>query len=330
MTTDTAASSTAPPARSLAHLPVGIFAVAMGVGGTAVAWYRLEEAFELSLPVNDMLAGLGLAVVAVALVAYAAKAIRHPGAARAEWTHPVKSAFVATLPVSLMVLATAFAPIAEGVSAALWWPGAALQFIATVLIMRAWIADARVEAVHVHPAWFIPIVGNLVAPLAGVAHAPTEISWYFFGVGALFWLGLLPIVLGRLFLEGTMPWRLAPTLAILVAPPAVASLSWVRLGGSWTDPIAMMLLGVVIFQLALLASQATYLRKVPFAVSAWAYTFPLGAAASALLAAYESGATAFAAWVGVAALATASLLVLGLGWRTAVAVVRGELLTAEG
>ena len=71
-------------------------------------------------------------------------------------------------------------------------------------------------------------------------------------------------------------------------------------------------------------------RKVPFAVSAWAYTFPLGAAASALLAAYESGATAFAAWAGAITLAAASLLVLGLGWRTGAAVARGELLRAEG
>ncbi|WP_062530862.1 SLAC1 anion channel family protein [Demequina rhizosphaerae] len=327
----TAASSPpAPPAHSLAHLPVGVFAIVMGIGGTAVAWFRAGEAFGLALPVDEALAWIGLAVLAAAIVAYGAKVARHPKAALAEWGHPVKAAFVATIAVSMMVLAIAFLPISEAVSAALWWPGAVLQFVITVLVMRTWIADARVQSVHVHPAWFIPVVGNLVAPLAGVAHAPAEINWYFYGVGAVFWLGLLPVVLNRLFVEGVMPWRLAPTLAILVAPPAVASLSWVRLGGSWEDPLAMMLLGVVIFQLALLAAQSAYLRKVPFAVSAWAYTFPLAASASALLAAYESGATDFAAWVGVVALAAATLLVLGLGWRTAVAVARGELLAAEG
>ncbi|SEJ32266.1 SLAC1 anion channel family protein [Demequina mangrovi] len=331
MTAGTPASSATTDAdRSLAHLPVGVFAIAMGAGGTSAAWYRFEEAFGLSLPVNDILAGLGLVIVAAATIAYGLKAVRHPRATVAEWSHPVKAAFVATLPVALMVLSTAFLPISEGVSAVLWWPGAVIQFLVTVLIMRTWIADARIQPVHVHPAWFIPIVGNLVAPLAGVAHAPAEICWYFFGVGAVFWLGLLPVVLGRLFLEGIMPWRLAPTLAILAAPPAVASLSWVRLGGAWTDPIAMMLLGVVVFQLALLASQANFLLKVPFAVSAWAYTFPLAASASALLGAYEAGATAFAAWIGVATLAVVSAIAIGLGWRTVVAIARGELLTAEG
>ncbi|WP_062287929.1 SLAC1 anion channel family protein [Demequina phytophila] len=332
MPTVPAGASSTPTAgeRSLAHLPVGMFAIVMGVGGISLAWFRADQAFGWSLAVNDALAWLGLAALAAAAVAYGAKVTRHPSAAVAEWGHPVKAAFVATLPVSMMVLAAAFLPASDTVSAWLWWPGAALQFVVTVLVMRTWIADARVQAVHVHPAWFIPVVGNLVAPLAGVAHAPAEICWYFFGVGAVFWVGLLPVVLSRLFLEGVMPWRLAPTLAILVAPPAVAASAWVRLGGSWEDPLAMMLLGVVVFQLALLASQAAALRKVPFAVSAWAYTFPLAAAASALLAAYEAGATAFAAWVGAVALVVATALVIGLGWRTCVAVARGELLAAEG
>ncbi|MDN4478912.1 SLAC1 anion channel family protein [Demequina sp. SYSU T00039] len=318
------------PASSLAHLPVGVFAIAMGVGGTAVGWHRAVETFDLGVAVGQALAWAGLAVLAVALAAYGAKVIRHPRAALAEWTHPVKAAFVATIPISMMVLAIAFLPMSEPLSAGLWWTGAGLQAIATVLIMRTWIADARIETIHVHPAWFIPVVGNLVAPLAGVAHAPAEINWYFFGIGSVFWLGLLPIVLQRLFVAGVIPPRLAPTLAILVAPPAVAALSWVRLGGAWTDPLAMMLLGVVIFQLALLAAQANALRRVPFAVSAWAYTFPLAAAASALLAAYGAGATAFAAWVGALALTAATLLVLGLGWRTGVAVARGELVKPEG
>ena len=318
------------PASSLAHLPVGVFAIAMGVGGTAVAWHRAAAALGAPVAIGEALAWVGLAVLIVALAAYGTKVARHPRAAVAEWTHPVKAAFVATMPISMMVLAIAFLPMSQPTSATLWWAGAGLQAAATVAVMRTWIADARIEVMHVHPAWFIPVVGNLVAPLAGVTHAPAELNWYFFGVGAVFWIGLLPVVLHRLFVAGVMPPRLAPTLAILVAPPAVAALAWVRLGGTWQDPLAMMLLGVVIFQLALLAAQANALRKVPFAVSAWAYTFPLGAAASALLAAYESGATAFAAWAGAITLAAASLLVLGLGWRTGAAVARGELLRAEG
>jgi tellurite resistance protein len=316
--------------RSLAHLPVGIFAIAMGTGGTAVAWHRAAAAIDAPEGVGIALAWLGLAVFAAAAVTYGAKVALHGADARAEWSHPVTSAFVATVSVSMLVLAIAFLPVSHGLSAVLWWAGAALQAALTVLVMRTWIADARIQAMHIHPAWFIPVVGNLVAPLAGVEHAPAEVTWYFFGVGALYWLGLLPVVLGRLFVEGVIPPRLAPTLAILIAPPAVAALAWVRLGGAWTDPLALMLLGVTLFQLALLAAQATSLFRTPFAVSAWAYTFPLAAAASAMFAAFEGGLSAASAWIGGFALAAASVLVVALGARTVIAVRRGELVTAHG
>lgn len=182
---------------------------------------------------------------------------------------------------------------------------------------------------HVHPAWFIPVVGNIVVPLAGVAHAPVELSWYFFGVGIVYWLGIMPIVLTRLFVLGTIPPRLAPTLAILVAPPAVGALSWVRLGGDWSDPLARILLAVTLFNLLVLATRVAALRKVPFALPAWAYTFPLAAAAVAFIAAYESGEGAFYAWAGGVTLGIATAIVLALGVRTVRGFVTGELLQPE-
>ncbi|WP_296665488.1 SLAC1 anion channel family protein [Demequina sp.] len=324
------ASSPAAPDRGLAHVPAGAFAIAMGVGGTAVAWQRFGTAFGWGAGIGTVLAWIALGVLIVVAGAYIAKVARYPRAALAEWTHPVRSAFVAASAIAMLVLAIAFLPMNHALSAGLWWAGAALQAVITVLVMRNWIADSRIEHAHVHPAWFIPVVGNLVAPLAGVEHAPAELNWYFFGVGAVYWLGLLPVVLQRLFVAGFMPPRLAPTLAILVAPPSVAALAWVRLGGSWDDPLARVLLAVVVFQLALLASQANALRRVPFAVSSWAYTFPLAAAASALLVAANAGAADVYRWIGAVAVTAASVLVLGLAVRTVIAGARGELLRAEG
>jgi tellurite resistance protein len=207
----------------------------------------------------------------------------------------------------------------------LWWIGATVQLALTLDIVRTWIADPQVALGHVHPAWFIPVVGNLVVPLAGVAHAPAQYGWFFFSLGLVYWLALLPLVLGRLVLGGSLPDRLVPTLAVLIAPPAVAALAWVRLGGHWADPIAQILLNVTIFQLLLLSAQASALRKVPFALSAWAYTFPLAAAASALLAAGHSGIGDAYRWLGAAVLAVVTVLVTGLGARTILAVRRREI-----
>jgi len=148
-------------------------------------------------------------------------------------------------------------------------------------------------------------------------------------VGLVYWLGLLPIVLRRLFVEGTMPARLMPTLAILVAPPAVASISWVKLGGAWTDPIATVLLALTMFQVVVLATLAPDLRKVPFALPSWAYTFPLAAASVALIAAQAAGAGDLYGWCGGVTLAIATALVLFLGALTVRGFANGHLLQPE-
>ena len=71
-----------------------------------------------------------------------------------------------------------------------------------------------------------------------------------------------------------------------------------RLGGDWSDPLARILLAVTLFNLLVLATHASALSKVPFALPSWAYTFPLAAAAVAFIASYEAGSGAFYAWAG--------------------------------
>lgn len=173
------------------------------------------------------------------------------------------------------------------------------------------------------------MVGNLIVPLAGVTHGPVQLNWYFFSLGLVWWLALLPLVVGRLVVAGPLPDRLVPTLAVFVAPPAVAGSAWVRLGGHWSDPPAQILLNITVFQLLLLALQAPALRRVPFAISAWASTFPVAAAASALLAAGQSGLGNGYRVLGWTALAVLTVLVTLLAFRTLAAVRRGEICRPE-
>ncbi len=311
----------------LHHLPVGIFASVMGIGGLALAWQGATAHWPVPEAIGEVLAWTALGVLVLASLAYGVKALRHPAAVRAEATHPVKAAFIATIPIGALITATALLHVNGTISTVLWWVGAVGQASATLFVMHRWISDASIKQFHIHPAWFIPIVGNLVVPLAGVEHADADLNWLFFGVGIVYWLGLLPVVLARLFVAGVIPPRLAPTLAILVAPPAVASLAWVRLGGSWDDPLARILLGVTLFQVCLLAVQSASLRKAPWAVSAWAYTFPLAAATRAFLQAGDD--TSWWLWIGGTTLAVTSLLVAWMLVRTAIAATRGELTAPE-
>lgn len=328
MTTDTATvrvgGTLSRPAGGLAHLPVTVFATVMGLGGTALAWQRATGTLGLSPLPGRILAWAALAVFAVAGIAYATKAFRYPAAVRREWSHPVMLAFTATVPVSAIILAAALLDTSRPLSAALWWAGSTAQLILTLHVLRTWIAEPSFEPGHVHPAWFIPIVGSLVVPLAGTTHAPAEVSWFFFAVGLGYWLALLPVILNRLFLHGPLPPRLAPTLAILVAPPAVAYLSWLQLGGAATDPPARILLHLATFQALLLATQAGRLRKLPFTLSAWSYTFPLAALTAAFLAAAHAGMSGYRPTAALT-LGVVSLLTAALTARTLLAARRGDL-----
>lgn len=48
--------------------------------------------------------------------------------------------------------------------------GTVLQFLASILIISSWIHHTHYEIKHMTPGWFIPIVGSLIIPIAGVAH----------------------------------------------------------------------------------------------------------------------------------------------------------------
>ena len=147
-------------------------------------------------------------------------------------------------------------------------------------------------------------------------------------MGLGYWLALLPVILNRLFLHGPLPPQLTPTLAILIAPPAVAHLSWLHLGGAVTDPAARILLHLATFQAILLAVQAGRLRRLPFTLSAWAYTFPLAALTAAFLAAAHAGMSGYRPAAALA-LGVVSLLTAGLTARTLLAARRGDLSRPE-
>ena len=281
----TAVSGAAPAVasqRSLAHLPVTLFSSVMGLGGVSLAWRRAASVWDLpSWPALTFLA-LAAAAFVVVGVAYVVKWVRFPEAARAELRHPVRMTFAPTVTISLLVLATAGQSVAPAVASVLWWVGAVGHLLATVAVISAWFGRADILHGSVTPAWFIPVVGNVVTPLAAREIGSVELAWFAFGVGMVFWVGLLPLLLQRVLLhDAGLPEKLLPTVAIFVAPPAVAMLSWGALAGGVGDPVGRVLYASSMAFVAILIGQVGRLRRIPFALPYWAYTFPLAAAAAA-------------------------------------------------
>ena len=76
---------------------------------------------------------------------------------------------------------------------------------------------------------------------------------------------------------------MVPTLAILIAPPAVAFLSWLQLNGGVLDAAARLFYGTALVFTALALTQVAKLRGQGFALSWWALSFPVAALTIATL-----------------------------------------------
>ena len=319
-----------PPARSLAHLPVTLFASVMGLGGLSLAWRRAANVWDLpQWPALTALALATLAFVTVGLL-YGLKWARYPAAARAELRHPVRMTFAPTITISVLVLATAGQDVAPALASTLWWIGAVGHLAATVAVLSAWFSRPDIGPTAMTPAWFIPVVGNVITPLAAAELGSVELAWFAFGVGIVFWLGLLPLLLHRVLLhDPPLPAKLLPTIAIFIAPPAVAMLSWQALTGSADGPVVRVLYAAAMVFVVLLVAQVPRLRRLPFALPAWAYTFPMAAASAAAISMAAARPQVTYDVVAVLLLSGTTALVLAVGALTLRAAARRQICVPE-
>lgn len=314
------ATQTKDTAPGLEHAPIGLFSVTMGLFGFALA-LRASGLETVSMGV----AAGAVIVLALLLALFALKALRFPAAVAADWAHPVKIAFFPALSISLMLLATAYQSLFPNLAEAAWILGAALHAALTLAVITNWIGQRGFGPGHLSPAWFIPAVGNVVAPIAGVSLGYTEASWYFFAVGMLFWLVLLSVIINRMIFHDPMPGKLRPTLAILIAPPALGFLAWTQLNGGQIDVLARLLFNLGVFFTALVAIQFLAILRLPFGLSFWALSFPLaGMTVASFHYAQHTGMAGFGL-LGWALLGVLTAVIAMLVWRTVISAVRGDL-----
>jgi tellurite resistance protein len=313
----------------LQHFPVPFFAVVMGLAGLTLAWKRAEVVFHPPFAVSGYLEFVAAAAFLAIALTYGLKLARHPGEVRREWHHPVRINFFPTISIGLILLSIVFVDRYFEAARAVWVLGSGLQLVFTIYVINAWIHRSNIEVGHVNPAWFIPVVGNVLVPLAGVRFFHPEISWFFFSVGIVFWIVLLTIVLNRLFLHAPLPERMLPSLFILVAPPAIATISWNALSGS-VGIFGRILYYTALILTLLLASNAARFLRARFFLSAWAYSFPLAAMTIAsLLMTHSVGGWLFE-WLSMLLLGVLSLIVIALVARTLMGIARHEICVEEG
>ncbi|MBR0653506.1 SLAC1 anion channel family protein [Plastoroseomonas arctica] len=318
---------TPPLLPSLAHLPLGLFAAPMGVCGLGLAWRTAAETLAAPAILGEALLALGAATWLLLLGLHGLRGLRHPGALAADLAHPVRGAFIGAVTIGAMLAAGALGPYAPGAAHALWFVGAFGHLAVAAVTLRALLTAPRaVESLT--PVLLIPLVGNIVAPAIGVRLGEPALGWGFFGIGAFLWLALHPILLGRLVAGPALPAPLRPTLAILLAPPAVGAIALVQLSG--THGVAALGLwgAALVVALALLLNLRDFLR-LPFSLSAWGYTFPAAAFAIATMEMLWAHAPAWAMAAAWPVLAAASAIVALVATGTLRRAISGALLRPE-
>ncbi|SEA10014.1 SLAC1 anion channel family protein [Rubrimonas cliftonensis] len=312
----------------LEHFPVTFFAIVMGLMGLALAVHAASKAYGLGHQAFEVVLAAAVGSFALILLGYLAKALRHPAAMAAEWAHPVRIAFFPAISISTLLLATALLPVAPGVADWVWMLGVAAQGALALAVIGAWIGHRPFQTPHLSPAWFIPAVGNVIVPIAGVPLGHVELSWLFFSAGLMFWVVLLTLVVNRLMFHEPMPGKLAPTLTILIAPPAVAYVAWLRLAG---EPGAfghiLLSLGYVFALIVLM--QVGRFRGIPFALSWWALSFPVAALSIASFAHAGAAQSEAHRLIGAGLLALLAAIVAFLLARTLYAIATRGICVPE-
>lgn len=314
--------------RQLEHFPIAIFSMVMGISGLTLVWLKAHTVLGLPVIVGEGLRGVASILFIILLGVYGLKALRHPQSVVMEMRHPVRINFFSTISISLLLLATAYVEAAPEVALWLWGVGAVLHLSLTLAIFSSWLHHTHYAIQHANPAWFIPVVGNIIVPIAGIRLASPELSWFFFSIGLVFWIVLLTIVLYRLFFHEPLPARLTPTLFILLAPPSVGFIAYLQLNEN-LDAFARILYYTALFLALLLASNAMRFLRTPFFISAWAYSFPLAALtiATLIMGARQPGPVF--TLLGLGLLVLVSLVVATLTMKTLIAAGQRQICVPE-
>jgi C4-dicarboxylate transporter/malic acid transport protein len=281
----------------------GWFAAVMGTGVLALTTRSLGLRWPALTVIAEALHWFNSVLFVLLAVPWLTRWLRFPSAALQTMNHPVQANFYPTFSIALLVLAAQWLAFSTGVKVALslWCLGVILHFIFSFAVLFIIFRGEHVGLEHVTPAQFIPAVGLVVMPLAGgplLAHLEGSLrEWVLtinivgLGAGSMMYLGLFGLALHRNYLHKPALGIQTPTVWIHLAPIGVIPVSLMNVVEQLPYPAArevatvLMLLvwGFGVWWLvmaSLLTLAARRAGQLPFALSWWGFTFPLGAFAA--------------------------------------------------
>jgi tellurite resistance protein len=270
--------------KKMKFFPITSFAIVLGLGALTILldkWHYLGWIPELPYTIMLFLVTI-LFFMFISMYGY--KAIVYPDEVRKDFNHRIRVNFLPTISISILILSIIYMGRLPIAALSFWFIGMISQMIFSFIILAKWLSK-DVDILYINPAWFIPIIGIILIPVTGVAFFPNLSMLVFYAPAFVMWVVLLTVVLYRVIFHHPLPKKLAPTLSMIIAPPAVAFISYVRIFRQ-IDSFSLSLLMVAFFFFILMFFMLKTFIKMEFFLSWWSYTFPMAALTIAWTVAY--------------------------------------------
>ncbi|MEU2118215.1 TDT family transporter [Streptomyces sp. NPDC016459] len=301
----------APRTRTVRHLGPHWYASVMGTAIVANAGAGLPVRVPGLRTVCAAVWTLSLAMLLVLVAARAVHWIRHRDQARAHLLDPAVAPFYGCVSMALLAVGGGAVivgrdwiglPAAVALDAVLFTVGTVVGLAAAVAVPYLMVVHHRID--NASPVWLLPVVAPMVSAALGpllVPHLPAGqaretlliVCWAMFGVSLLATLVMLPLVFGRLVTGGPLPSALTPTLFLVLGPLGQSTTAANKFAdvapGVLPDPYAhgftafavlygVPVMGFALLWLALAGAMVLRARRqgMGFAMTFWAFTFPVG------------------------------------------------------
>lgn len=303
------------------HLTPNWFAAVMGTGIVATAAVSLPASSSVLTVFATVVWVLASVLLVLISAAFVMHWIRHPHSARRYVRDPLMVQFYGAIPMACLTVGAGFLHLgpavvgssaATGVGVVLWCAGTLFGVATSVWVPYSVMTSEHSERLP-GPAWLMPVVPPMVSASTGAAVVTLvpegqvrlgvlSACYMLFGISLVLGMMTLVIVYARL-LRGAVPeGRSAPTIWIslgLIGQSITAAnllgavaitvftgsdrfigLGLRAFGVAYGLPMAGF--GAVMFILAVAVTVRTVRRGLPFALTWWSFTFPIGTCVTGL------------------------------------------------
>ncbi|XP_010430269.1 PREDICTED: S-type anion channel SLAH1-like [Camelina sativa] len=210
---------------------------------------------------------------------YALKCIFLPDMVKAEFLHYIGVNYLYAPSISCLLLLQS-APMMEPNSVLyqiLFWVFAVPVLTLDTKLYGQWFTtEKRFLSMLANPASQVSVIANLVAARGAAEMGWKECALCMFSLGMVHYLVIFVTLYQRLPGGNNFPTKLRPIFFLFFAAPAMASLAWNSISGTF-DAVAKMLFFLSLFIFMSLVCRPNLFKKSmkKFNVAWWAYSFPV-------------------------------------------------------